>query len=406
MRPAVILLLLAIAAAEVAEEPWVEEEDVDDSYDDYEQSRSKRDVHDAGPFEEHIRVKRCCEPRERRSADYVRVPRQVHQYEVHEFTDDGEMASPPYEEMLAASANHYHKVYVPSPRYLKPDVNSANIAEAAKAAAPAEPLGGPVQFIASPPVAVPLASNPLPAEHPIPVPVLAEPLIQAPKQLAPGGDLYGAPTGHHSKHAHGHSQGGGHAKHAGHYNEHGGKTSKGYHQDHYLDKGGKGFKTDERHRKEYEEAAGKKKKHHDHAGHKGSHEEEAFGQRGAKFDEKKGHKKGHKTKGYHNKYHKDEFHKEHKFYDDFHKSGEHHRYGKFNAKHASNESGKKKAHHVNAGHDFVEKGKKGYSNKGHVDADHKGYHGKHGHEHHHENHSDHGKRGGKEGGSQWSYKKN
>lgn len=75
------------------------------------------------------------------------------------------------------------------------------------------------------------------------------------------------------------------------------QTSKGYHHDHHVDKGGKGFKTDERHRKEYEEAAGKKKKHHDHAGHKGSHEEEAFGHRGAKFDEKKGHKKGHKTKG-------------------------------------------------------------------------------------------------------------
>lgn len=64
--------------------------------------------------------------------------------------------------------------------------------------------------------------------------------------------------------------------------------------------------------------------------------------------------------GYHNKYHKDEFHKEHKFYDDFHKSGEHHRYGKFHAKHASNESGKKKAHRVDAGHDYVERGKKGY----------------------------------------------
>lgn len=77
------------------------------------------------------------------------------------------------------------------------------------------------------------------------------------------------------------------------------QASKGYHTDHYLDKGNKGHKTDEHHRKEYEEAAGKKKKHHDNAGHKGSHEEEAFGHRGAQFDEKKGHKKGHKTKGMH-----------------------------------------------------------------------------------------------------------
>lgn len=220
----VILLLLAIAAAEVVEEPWVEEEDVDDSYDDYEQSRSRRDVHDAGPLEEHVRVKRCCEPRQRRAADYVRVPRQLHQYEVHELTDDGEMESPPYEEMLAASANHYHKVYAPAPRYLKPDVNSANIAEAVKLG-PGEPVVQPVQFIASPPVAVPLSLNPIPVENPIPVPVAAEPLIQAPKQLA-SGDLYGASTGHHTKHAHGHSQGGGHVNHGGHSAEHGGKVRK------------------------------------------------------------------------------------------------------------------------------------------------------------------------------------
>ncbi|CAB3241329.1 unnamed protein product [Arctia plantaginis] len=402
MRPVFIWVVLAVAAAEVAEEPWVEEEDVGDIDDDYDTYRTRRDIHDTRPFEEHVRVKRCCEePRIRRSAQYVRVPRHLHQYEVHEFTDDSEMLSPPYEEMLAASANHYHKVYAPAPRHLKPDVISGNVAEAIKIA-PLEVIE-PIQFVASPQVAVPIAAVNLPGENPLPV--ASEPLIQATSQLA-AGDQYPASSGHKTNHAHGHTQGGGHANHAGHYGEKGGKASKGYHTNHYLDKGNKGHKTDEHHKKEYEEAAGKKKKHHDNAGHKGSHEEEAFGHRGAQFDEKKGHKKGHKTKGFHNKYHKDEFHKEHKFYDDFHKSGEHHRYGKFNAKHASNESGKKKAHHVNAGHDFVEKGKKGYSNKGYVDADHKGHHGKHGHEQHHEHHSQQGKKGGKGGGSQYAYKKN
>ncbi|XP_053599547.1 histidine-rich glycoprotein-like isoform X2 [Plodia interpunctella] len=318
MRPAVIWLsLLAIAVAEIAEEPWVEEE-ADEQYNEEVETheRSRREAYVEEPYEEHVRVKRRCYDevvpdrhyRVRRSDEYARVPRQVHQYEVHEFTDDAYPSSLPYEEMLAASAEHYHRVYAvpgaPAPaRYLSPD------------------------------------------------------------------------------------------------------STKGYKSDHHLDKGAKGHKTDEVHRKEYEEAAGKKHKHHDNAGHKGSHEEEAHGHRGSHFGEKKGHKKGHKTKGYHNKYHKDEFHKEHKFYDDFHKSGEHHRYGKFNAKHASNESGKKKAHHVNAGHDFVERGKKGYSNKGHLDEDHTGYKGGQGHEEHHAQHSQHGKKGGKEGGSQWGYEK-
>lgn len=45
------------------------------------------------------------------------------------------------------------------------------------------------------------------------------------------------------------------------------------------------------------------------------------------------------------------------------------------------------------------------SNKGRVDADHKGHDGKQGHEEHHQHHSSHGKKGGKEGGSHWGYAK-
>ncbi|XP_026326607.1 histidine-rich glycoprotein-like isoform X2 [Hyposmocoma kahamanoa] len=320
-----LLAIVALAFAQDVDdigEPWVEEEELEEPYmnerEDHTRSR-KADVDE--PYEEQVRVRRrCCDyeydpapPRRmKRSPEpeqYNRKPRQVHQYEVHEFIDEGSsFPSPPYEEMLAASAEHYHRVYA-----------------------------------------------------------------------APGAPAF---THHH-----------------------GSETSKGHKTNHWVDKGGKGHKEDEHHRKVYAEATGKKHKHHDNAGHKGSHEEEAHGSRGAHFDEKKGHKKGHKTKGYHNKYHKDEFHKEHKFYDDYHKSGEHHRFGKFHAKHASNDSGKKKAHHLNAGHDVVEKGKKGYSNKGHVDADHKGYKGGHGHEEHHEKHSDYGNKGGKEGGKSWGYSK-
>lgn len=40
------------------------------------------------------------------------------------------------------------------------------------------------------------------------------------------------------------------------------------------------------------------------------------GKKSEKFLEKEGHKKGHKTKGYNNKFHRDEIHREHKFYDD------------------------------------------------------------------------------------------
>ncbi|XP_047545856.1 uncharacterized protein LOC125077822 [Vanessa atalanta] len=421
MRTAIwVLTLAAIAAAEIADEPWVEEEDLEEPYSnnrEYDHDRRKREAYVEGPFEEHVRVKRGCndEPkyRVRRSADHLRKPRQVHQYEVHEFNDEASFPSPPYEEMLAASAEHYHRVYTPAPqaRSLNRKVSAGPLTFGVPRAYE------PVQVVAAPdlgPLPVSKIAHPNPNRNqadslasvslPNAEPVAFVPLSSEPLRVA---DDLSTAAGHHKEKQHpksrGHSRGGGHQQHGIHNAEHGEKSTKKSNSEHHLDKGAKGFKTDELHRKEYEEAGGQKKKHHDRAGHKGDHEEEAFGSRGAHFGEKKGHKKGHKTKGFHNKYHKDEFHKEHKFYDDFHKGGEHHRYGKFNAKHASNESGKKKVHHVNAGHDFLEHGKKGYSNKGHLDADHKGHKGKSGHEEHNQHHAQHGKKGGKEGGSHWGY---
>ncbi|CAK1551504.1 unnamed protein product [Leptosia nina] len=375
---AICIFTVALLAGVLADEPWVQEEDLDE-HDDY--HIDKRDIHIDGPYDEHIRVKRG-------HGRSKRYKRQVHQYEVYEPFEEGYPA-PSYEEMLAASANHYHRYLPPNTRIARHLTGQVN--------------AGPLTFGVSPePIEVvspPVNLSPVHSTSPV---QFSSPLVTEDKDLT-------AAAGHvvvkHNPHVISHHQGFGHANHGGHYDSHGGKKVEGSKSDHFVDKGGKGHKTDEHHRKEYEEAAGKKRKHHDLAGHKGHHEEEAFGQRGAHFDEKKGHKKGHKTKGFHNKYHKDEFHKEHKFYDDFHKGGEHHRYGKFNARHATNESGKKKAHHVNAGHDIVEKGKNGYSKKGHVDADHRGYKGQSGHDEHHQHHSQHGKKGGKEGGSQWGYAK-
>ncbi|CAG9562862.1 unnamed protein product [Danaus chrysippus] len=393
MRAAIwVFTLAAIVVAEIADEPWVEEEDLGDQNDYDDHDRSKRETYVEGPFEEHIRIKRRCEEqapekeRKKRSAEYVRRPRQVHQYEVHEATNEAAIPSPPFEEMLAASAEHYHKVYLPAPkgRSLNPELKAGRLTFGTPVAL------DPIQLVDPPALQSSYVANVANTNEPL------------------AADSFPAAGNHHQQkapHTVIYSQGGGHQNQGHHYNAGGGKNYKGSHSDHYVDKGQKGHKKDENHRKEYEEAAGKKKKHHDRANHKGSHEEEAFGQRGAHFGEKKAHKKGHKTKGYHNKYHKDEFHKEHKFYDDYHKGGEHHRFGKFNAKHASNESGKKKASHVNAGHDFVQHGKKGYSNKGHLDADHNGHKAQKGHEEHHQEHSQHGKKGGKQGSSQWGYAK-
>lgn len=260
MRLVIWFLAVAIAAAEVAEEPWVEEEDLEEPYSeerDEVYSRRRRDVYDdereeyhdrrrreayvEDPYEEHVRVKRRCEDepeyRVRRSADYVRVPRQVHQYEVHEFSDDSAPLSPPYEEMLAASAEHYHRVYAAPgahARYINPEVSGvpapigvAHPVQFASAILPAPKAASlvsedHVKFVAPPNVQANVASVFVP--NPVNVPVAAGPALQPLRQLAPG-DQLGAAGGHHHKHASGHEHGGGHDRHGKHYNEHGGKVS-------------------------------------------------------------------------------------------------------------------------------------------------------------------------------------
>ncbi|XP_023947264.2 histidine-rich glycoprotein [Bicyclus anynana] len=389
MRTAVWVLTLAVIATALADVPQVEEEDLEE-YNDYKEvdhDRKKREAYVEGPFEEHVRVKRGEKYEKERSRRDAKKP---HQYEVHEHNDAGSLPSPPYEEMLVASAEHYHKVYVAPPkgRNLNPEAQPGPLTFGASPAAEAVNVATPVSFSVS---------------H------TSQPAQSAPAPAAPPHEDLSAAAGHHHDKAYSHkfggSHGGGHDHHGDHYAEHGGKSSKGGKSDHFVDKGQKGFRTNHLHRKEYEDEEGLRKKHHDEASNRGHHEEEAYGSRGAHFGEKKGHKKGHKTKGFHNKYQKDEFQKEHKFYDDLYKDGEHHRYGNFNAKHASDESGKKKVHHVKGGHDVMQHGKKGYSNKGHIDADHKGYHGKHGHEEHKQHHAEHGKKGKQDHGSQWGYSK-
>lgn len=301
--------LLALAALTVAQdvgdagEPWVEEEELEEPYaDEREDHAHSRKAYVDGPYDEQVRVRRrCCdyefEPapprRVRRSPEpdeNNRKSRQVHQYEVHEFTDEGSsFPSPPYEEMLAASAEHYHRVYAApgapdSSHYLNPEVSAEvpiplgvhsipNIAQFAPASAGtatrpvaiipspqkqgrALPLrdayvavntvnpasvsvkanksvrpSGPVQFIAPINTATfPIAFTAPEAPVVGPAPVPSTPKPAAPPQRLDG-DQFSAAAGHHHQHhhhaGHSHKTGGGHHHHGGH-----GHTAGGGHKHH------------------------------------------------------------------------------------------------------------------------------------------------------------------------------
>jgi Domain of unknown function (DUF4779) len=68
---------------------------------------------------------------------------------------------------------------------------------------------------------------------------------------------------------------------------------------------------------------GSKKSHYDEADSHKEHHESSHKKKAGKHGHKKHHKKGSKTTGYHKKANKDEYHKEHKFYDDKHEEGKH-----------------------------------------------------------------------------------
>lgn len=60
MRTIVWLLAVALVAAEFVEEPWVEEEDLEEPYNDYPEARSTQDFEGV---DENIREKRCSRER-------------------------------------------------------------------------------------------------------------------------------------------------------------------------------------------------------------------------------------------------------------------------------------------------------------------------------------------------------
>lgn len=222
MRRILLLTLAAIALAEIIE-PVYEKEDFAEAEYSEDHERQKREAYVEGPYEEHVRVKRCKdEPRVKRDA--VRNPRHIKQYEVHEQHDEGFVPSPPYEEMLAASAEHYHKVYVPdqprSVNEVKPGPLTFGVPAVDRAAQAVPP-----ESVASYGPAHPYAKL-APAPPNSAGPVGFVPLSAAP--LGVSDDLTPAAGYHQEKqhpHYHANSRGGGRQQHGKHYAEHGGKVT-------------------------------------------------------------------------------------------------------------------------------------------------------------------------------------
>lgn len=189
------------------------------------------------------------------------------------------------------------------------------------------------------------------------------------------------------------------------YSKHGKIEKKGHDSELKFSKGEKGHFDKEDESGHYDEEGGNKKSELDEASFYNDHHSSDKGSKGGKFGEKKNHKKGSKTTGYHNVYHKDEFKKDHTFYDDANHKGDFTKHGDEQKYHSGDSGDYKKGYNHDSAHNEDNKSKKGSFDKGHYDNADSGYNKKHGYDSTHSHEDEYYKKGGSSDGHEGGYKK-
>lgn len=167
----------------------------------------------------------------------------------------------------------------------------------------------------------------------------------------------------------------------------------------------KGSQGSEHHDGLYSISEAKQNGNHNAANHYANQHQSGNAHRGGSFSNEKGHDKGSKTTGYHKVLHKDEFKKDHSFYDKADKKGFFNRYGDFDAKKSANEGSFKKGGNHDSGFKGENYGIKGESDRGKFVGENKGYNGAKGFDKFFNNHQDFAAKGEKSYGSVNGYAK-
>lgn len=197
------------------------------------------------------------------------------------------------------------------------------------------------------------------------------------------------------KHGHAYVKGGGSDYEEKHHAAHGEKGSKGYKSSNNHAKGVSGHYGNKHNEGFYSEGEGVVNNHHNEADTHGKHHSSEKEYKGGNHGHKKHFSKGEDVTGYHKVFHKDEFKKDHDFYDVADNSGHFKKHGYEKEKHGSSEGAHSKGGDHKAGYSKGEFGKAASHAKVRTD---KGDHS-HSAEEGNESHYKHGKNFGKKGGS-------
>lgn len=184
---------------------------------------------------------------------------------------------------------------------------------------------------------------------------------------------------------------------------HGQKDDKGFKNAHTWDKANKGVQGKENNKGWYNVAGGKKTVHHDEGDHYKTKEEEGKSEKGGSFKEAKGHNKGAKTNGFHKVYLKDEYKKDHEFYDDADRKGYYNKYGDFNTNYSKDKGAYEKGGHSQYGYRGADQGKDGFYDKGQYEDEDKGHKAARGGSNFHKNYEEFVQRSQAEGGKKYEY---
>lgn len=187
------------------------------------------------------------------------------------------------------------------------------------------------------------------------------------------------------------------------YNQNKQLADSGFEKERDYEKGDKGVYEKKDQQSHYNEKDGHKLADSDSKVYYSEGHKAENGKEGGEHFQSEGHKKGSKTTGFHKVYHKDEYKKDHTFYDEADSKGFYEKYGDHHANHGS-----KAGHHVkgaNSEGSYHEDhaGKSGKHEKGHHNDEKEGYEGKSGHENYHNNQENYEKSGGEKESSKQGF---
>lgn len=188
---------------------------------------------------------------------------------------------------------------------------------------------------------------------------------------------YGA---HNDDDHHYYENGDGNDFHESGQSAHGEKGEKGHKSSHEYGKGGAGDYHSEKYDSYSVSGGGEHKKHYDEADAHGADHAHGHAYEGGDHGHKSHHSKGEDTDGYHKLFNKDEFKKDHDFYDEKGHQGGFHKFADGHSQHGLDAGGFKKGGSHDSGHDAAGFGKHGFHDSGAVDVHHDAYSGEEGHE--------------------------